>query len=190
MGLYMLGASPSSTTTSSALQRFTVAAKEKLAPGQHAVLVDFKYDGGGIGKGGLSPSAWMKNRWPKVVSIARCPSACRSTKRSTSARTRARRSARNTTCRSSSRETLSKVLIRLGEEKLSADDEARNQPRAGGPGGLARKAGACPLAGHNMVTRLRNKATRQQRNNDKARTQEPRAQERRERRDAGRHEGR
>ena len=31
---------------------YNIAAKEALAPGKHTVVFDFKYDGGGIGKGG------------------------------------------------------------------------------------------------------------------------------------------
>jgi arylsulfatase len=31
--------------------RYKVAAQEKLAPGKHKILLDFKYDGGGAGKG-------------------------------------------------------------------------------------------------------------------------------------------
>jgi arylsulfatase len=34
------------------VQRFTFAGREKLAPGKRMLLVDFKYDGGGLGKGG------------------------------------------------------------------------------------------------------------------------------------------
>jgi arylsulfatase len=34
------------------VHRYTIAAKEKVAPGEHVIVVDFKYDGGGIGKGG------------------------------------------------------------------------------------------------------------------------------------------
>lgn len=34
--------------------KFKVAANEKLAPGKHTVAVDFKYDGGGAGKGGTA----------------------------------------------------------------------------------------------------------------------------------------
>ena len=34
------------------VQRFSVAAREKLAPGRHVILVDFTYDGEGLGKGG------------------------------------------------------------------------------------------------------------------------------------------
>jgi arylsulfatase len=33
--------------------RFFVTGKEALAPGPHNIVYDFKYDGGGIGKGGL-----------------------------------------------------------------------------------------------------------------------------------------
>jgi len=32
--------------------RYTVAGPDRLAPGNHTVLADFKYDGGGLGKGG------------------------------------------------------------------------------------------------------------------------------------------
>ena len=35
------------------LQRFTVAATEKLKPGKSTLRFDFAYDGGGLGKGGL-----------------------------------------------------------------------------------------------------------------------------------------
>jgi arylsulfatase A-like enzyme len=32
---------------------FNIAAKDAVAPGRHTVVFDFKYDGGGVGKGGL-----------------------------------------------------------------------------------------------------------------------------------------
>ena len=35
------------------LQRFTVAAEEKLKPGKATIRFDFDYDGGGLGKGGI-----------------------------------------------------------------------------------------------------------------------------------------
>lgn len=35
------------------MQRYTVAATQKLTPGKHILKFDFAYDGGGIGKGGL-----------------------------------------------------------------------------------------------------------------------------------------
>jgi hypothetical protein len=31
-----------------------IAASERLAPGKHTMGLDFKYDGGGLGKGGLA----------------------------------------------------------------------------------------------------------------------------------------
>ena len=33
--------------------KFKVASNEKLSPGKHTIRFDFKYDGGGIGKGGM-----------------------------------------------------------------------------------------------------------------------------------------
>jgi arylsulfatase len=36
------------------VERTAVSGKEKLSPGKHTVVLDFKYDGGGIGKGGLA----------------------------------------------------------------------------------------------------------------------------------------
>jgi arylsulfatase len=33
------------------LAHYDITAKEALAPGKHTVVFDFKYDGGGIGKG-------------------------------------------------------------------------------------------------------------------------------------------
>lgn len=51
-GLYLLDGKPVFHYNLVGVQRFTIAGKEKLAPGKHVVLADFKYDGGGIGKGG------------------------------------------------------------------------------------------------------------------------------------------
>ena len=34
------------------VDRTTIAAKDALNPGKHTIIVDFKYDGGAIGKGG------------------------------------------------------------------------------------------------------------------------------------------
>jgi hypothetical protein len=36
------------------VDRTTIASKDRLTPGKHMVMLDFKYDGGGIGKGGLA----------------------------------------------------------------------------------------------------------------------------------------
>ena len=53
-GCTCLRASRFSTTTSSGVQRTTVTGQNKLAPGKHTIVVDFKYDGPGIGKGGTA----------------------------------------------------------------------------------------------------------------------------------------
>jgi arylsulfatase len=34
------------------VERFKIASEDKLTPGQHAIRFEFKYDGGGVGKGG------------------------------------------------------------------------------------------------------------------------------------------
>jgi len=34
------------------IAHFNIAARDALAPGRHTVVFDFKYDGGGVGKGG------------------------------------------------------------------------------------------------------------------------------------------
>jgi arylsulfatase len=36
------------------VQRTTISSKEKLTPGKHSIVLDFKYDGPGIGKGGTA----------------------------------------------------------------------------------------------------------------------------------------
>jgi arylsulfatase len=50
-GLYLLGGRPVFHYNLADVHRFTVAAKEKLSPGEHVLVVEFAYDGGGIGKG-------------------------------------------------------------------------------------------------------------------------------------------
>lgn len=52
-GLYLLDGKPVFHYNLAGVQRFTVAGKERLGTGKHVVLVDFKYDGGGFGKGGI-----------------------------------------------------------------------------------------------------------------------------------------
>jgi arylsulfatase len=51
-GLYLLEGKPVYHYNLVGVQRFTIAGKEALAPGKHVILLDFAYDGGGIGKGG------------------------------------------------------------------------------------------------------------------------------------------
>ncbi|NGZ11343.1 MAG: arylsulfatase [Nitrospira sp. LK70] len=51
-GFYLLDGKPVFHYNLVGVRRFNIAGKEKLAPGKHVILVDFKYEGGGIGKGG------------------------------------------------------------------------------------------------------------------------------------------
>ncbi len=50
-GLYLLGGMPVFHYNLAGVKRFSIAGKVQLAPGEHVILVDFKYDGGGVGKG-------------------------------------------------------------------------------------------------------------------------------------------
>src|SRR3984957_5699669 len=53
-GLYLLDGKPVFHYNLVGVQRYNVAGPDKLSPGAHTVVVDFKYDGGGVGKGGLA----------------------------------------------------------------------------------------------------------------------------------------
>jgi len=52
-GLYLLKGKPVFTYNLAGVARYSVAGKETLKPGKHTILFDFKYDGGGLGKGGM-----------------------------------------------------------------------------------------------------------------------------------------
>jgi hypothetical protein len=52
LGLYVLQGKPVFHYNLVGVDRTTVAGNDSLTPGKHNVTVDFKYDGGGIGKGG------------------------------------------------------------------------------------------------------------------------------------------
>jgi arylsulfatase len=52
-GLYLLKGKPVFCYNLAGVARYYVTGKEKLAPGAHTMVYDFKYDGPGIGKGGL-----------------------------------------------------------------------------------------------------------------------------------------
>ncbi len=52
-GLYLLKGKPMFVYNLAGVARYSVVGKEKLKPGPHSILFDFKYDGGGLGKGGL-----------------------------------------------------------------------------------------------------------------------------------------
>src|SRR5271169_5270318 len=51
-GFYLLKGKPVFLYNLAGVARYRVAANEALAPGDHTILFDFKYDGGGLGKGG------------------------------------------------------------------------------------------------------------------------------------------
>ena len=51
-GLYLLKGRPVFTYNLADVARYSIAGKDPLAPGKHTILFDFKYDGGGLGKGG------------------------------------------------------------------------------------------------------------------------------------------
>jgi hypothetical protein len=53
LGLYLLQGRPVFKYNLVGVDRTTLAAKDALTPGKHTIALDFKYDGGGIGKGGL-----------------------------------------------------------------------------------------------------------------------------------------
>jgi arylsulfatase len=54
LGLYLLQGKPVFHYNLVGVDRTTVAANDPLTPGKHTIIVDFKYDGGGIGKGGVA----------------------------------------------------------------------------------------------------------------------------------------
>jgi arylsulfatase len=53
-GLYLLKGKPVFHYNVVDVHRYTVAGPQKLSPGKHTILVDFKYDGPGLGKGGTA----------------------------------------------------------------------------------------------------------------------------------------
>jgi arylsulfatase A-like enzyme len=53
-GLYLLEGKPTFHYNLVGVQRTTVAGQNSLAPGKHSIVVDFKYDGPGIGKSGTA----------------------------------------------------------------------------------------------------------------------------------------
>jgi arylsulfatase A-like enzyme len=122
-GLYLLQGKPVFHYNLAGVQRFTVAGKEKLAPGKHVVLVDFKYDGGGIGKGGtvtinVDEKPVAKGRVDRTyafrVSLDETLDIGEDTGTPVSEDYRVPFKFTG---------KLNRVLIRLGDEKLSAEDE-------------------------------------------------------------------
>jgi len=52
-GLYLLKGKPVFCYNLAGVARYYVTGKDQLAPGAHTIVYDFKYDGGGLGKGGV-----------------------------------------------------------------------------------------------------------------------------------------
>jgi arylsulfatase len=50
-GLYLKASKPVFHYNLAGVHRFTIAGDKKLGPGEHVIVADFKYDGGGLGKG-------------------------------------------------------------------------------------------------------------------------------------------
>jgi arylsulfatase len=73
-GLYLRDGRPTFVYNFLSVERFTFTAKSALPKGKHTLVVDFKYDGGGMGKGGeITLTADGKNiasgRLPKSIPI-------------------------------------------------------------------------------------------------------------------------
>jgi hypothetical protein len=54
LGLYLLQGKPVFYYNLVGVDRTSVSSYDKLPPGKHSIVLTFKYDGGGIGKGGLA----------------------------------------------------------------------------------------------------------------------------------------
>jgi arylsulfatase A-like enzyme len=54
LGLYLLKDKPVFYYNLTGVDRTTVAGNDALTPGKHSIILNFKYDGGGIGKGGTA----------------------------------------------------------------------------------------------------------------------------------------
>lgn len=52
LSFYVKGGKPAFTYNYLGLQSYNIAATQSLKPGKHTIVFDFKYDGGGLGKGG------------------------------------------------------------------------------------------------------------------------------------------
>ena len=102
-GLYVLAGKPVFHYNTVGVFRYTMAAPDQLSPGNHTIVLDFTYDGGGLASREQRSCSSMASRWPRAASSEPFRSASPPTKRSTSARIPARRSARIIMCRSGSR---------------------------------------------------------------------------------------
>ncbi|TWT85568.1 Arylsulfatase precursor [Posidoniimonas polymericola] len=54
LGLYLLESKPVFVYNLADVERYRVESPQPLGPGEHVVTLDFRYDGGGVGKGGVA----------------------------------------------------------------------------------------------------------------------------------------
>jgi arylsulfatase A-like enzyme len=71
-GIYLKDGKPIFHYNLCGVERYNLAGKEKLAPGKHTLVFDFKYDGGGPGKGGdarltVDGTSVAKTRFPRTI---------------------------------------------------------------------------------------------------------------------------
>lgn len=69
-GLYVLGGKPQYVYNVCNLERYRVVSDQKLTPGKHTIRYEFKYDGGGPGKGGTG-TLFVDNKQVATRKIAR-----------------------------------------------------------------------------------------------------------------------
>ena len=113
-GLYLRDGKPTFVYNYLDVERPTVAAKDPLPKGKAKLVVDFAYDGGGMGKGGTVTHDRQRQEGRRgQAANGRSRSSSRSAKGSTSAWTSARRWTSPTSCRSRSPGTIEKVTIDL-----------------------------------------------------------------------------
>jgi len=126
-GLYLLGSKPVFHYNVAGVQRFTVAGNERLAPGKHVILVDFKYDGGGIGKGGsitlsVDDKPVAEGRLERTISLRVALDETLDIGEDTGTPV-----SEDYRVPFKFTGTLNHVVIRLGEGELTAEDEAQIQ---------------------------------------------------------------
>jgi hypothetical protein len=59
------------------VNHYQIESPQALAPGKHIIFFDFKYDGGGMGKGGTGTIAVDANKWHRAESTRQSRSASR-----------------------------------------------------------------------------------------------------------------
>ena len=121
--LCFLGGKPVFQYNTVGVFQYSVAAKEKLGPGRHALVMSFDYDGGGIGKGGkvtmtaddkTIAEGRIENTIPFRISLDETLDIGEDTGTPVS---------KDYTVPFHFTGKLNRVLVRLGDSKLTAEDE-------------------------------------------------------------------